>query len=981
MALSPIPLMFPLSRAGTLFPWQPVSFWRAGVPLVLSLMGGWGAALPERAIAQIVPDQTLPNPSQVSTPQPNAIDITGGTQTGGNLFHSFQSFTVPDATTASFVVPTDVQRVLARVSSGEPATVNGTLRAGGTADLFLLAPGGVLFGPNAQLDVGGSFVASTADQMTFADGTVFSAIAQGSQPPLLTSTVPMGLQFGRASGQGQGILVEGPGRPDVVQTERVDGALMAAEGQTFGLLGNAITLNGGRIGAVSGQATLAAVGDGGTVTLTPNDLGWRTDSVTGPQGAIALNALADVDVSGPGGGAVQIKANNLTLRGRSRVVADTFGALDGRGITLTVGNLGVYDGSYVSSSTFGAGRGGDFVVTADVIDMTGPGPLQNVLLELFAQEIRNPAQSSGGLFAMSFDTGNGGDISVTANQATLRDSAFLDTSPFGVGNGGTLTVDIAGQLMLDGGQFCSASFGTGDSGNAFVTAGNIVMVGGGGIFASAFSDGDAGLLDIRARETVDISGATSDGVFISAIATNAYPGSTGIGGTIFLEAPTIRLAGGVAVASVNFDVGSGGAVTVRASELLELRGSGAELTNINTRNQGTGPAGNLLVEAGRIVLADGGTIFTSTLTSGAAGTLTVIADSIEASGSSPEGFPSGLRSDASRDATLEGSTSITGEGPLDPNRTGFGAAGDIDVRANRITLSNGAEIAVSNEEGGQRAGDLRLTSDRLTLDNHAAINAEPATGTGGNLVLNANHIELRNQSTISTDASGESTGGNIFIDSATLVALGNSDITANAIAGRGGQVSLSTQGIFGTKLRSQPTSQSDITASSELGTAFSGIVTVTTPEVDPATSVVELPERVVDATRRVIKACAAADGNSFVAIGRGGTPTDPTRFVSANTHWRDMQDWTQVDGGDRLATAPASQPQPQPQPQQHASHPPQIQEATGWQVSPNGPPQLIAHHGDRPDIGHVDCLEQTGEVALANQVYGLLRWGQPWLKT
>ena len=125
MALLPIARMSPFSRSGTGFSRKTVSFWRAGVPLVLSLSGGLGAVLPEGAIAQIVPDQTLPNPSQVSTLQPNAIDITGGTQSGGNLFHSFQSFTVPDATTASFVLPTDVQRVLARVTSGEPATVNG----------------------------------------------------------------------------------------------------------------------------------------------------------------------------------------------------------------------------------------------------------------------------------------------------------------------------------------------------------------------------------------------------------------------------------------------------------------------------------------------------------------------------------------------------------------------------------------------------------------------------------------------------------------------------------------------------------------------------------------------------------------------------------------------------------------------------------------------------------------------------------------
>ena len=930
-----------------------------GNVLALTVGGGLSPLIAGEAIAQVTPifpDQTLPIPSQVSTPQTNGIVVDGGTQIGGNLFHSFQSFTVPDAVTASFVVPTDVQRVLARVSSGEPATVNGTLRVGGTADLFLLAPGGVFFGPNAQLDVGGSFIASTADQMTFADGSIFPAIAQGASTSLLTSTVPVGLQFGRGSSQGDGIVVNGNGRPDVVKTQRVDGALLAAEGQTFGLIGHSLTFQGGRIGTVGGQATLAAVEEGGSVTLTPNAWGWRVQEIAGPQGAITLNRLSDIDVSGPAGGFVQVNADTLTLQGRSRIVADTLGNLDGHGIELTVGTLGVYEGSFISSSTFGAGAGGNLTVTADMIDMTGPGPLQNVLQELFAQDIRNPAQSSGGLFITSFGAGNGGNATITANEVSLRDSALISTSVLGTGQGGTLNVAIAGQLLLDGGQFCGASLGDGNAGNTFVTAGNIRMLGGGGIFASSFDDGDAGLVDVRARETVDISGATSDGVFISAIAVNAYPGSTGFGGTIVLEAPTIRLADGAAVASVNFDVGRGGAVTVRASELLELRGSGAELTNINTRNQGTGPAGNLLVDAGRIVLADGGTIFTSTLNTGEAGTLTVIADSIDASGSSPEGFPSGLRSDASRDATLEGSSSITGEGPLDPNRTGFGAAGDIDIHADTIILRNGAEIAVSNEEGGQRAGNLQLTSDRLNLDTGARISAEPATGTGGNLFLSTQHLQLRNQSAISTNASGASTGGNIFIDTTTLAALGNSDITANAIAGRGGQVTLSTQGIFGTTLRSQPTDQSDITASSELGTAFSGTVSITTPEVDPGSTAIDLPARVLDSANQVVKSCAELEDNSFVAIGRGGTPADPTRFISADPRWHDMRNWTQVkDGGDRLAISTMLQPS-RPQ----STQPLEIQEATGWQLDPSGTPQLIAQAPNMgPDIGPPHCLAQN----------------------
>ena len=144
-----------------------------------------------------MPDRTLPTPSVVQS-QGDLVDITGGVENGGNLFHSFEQFSVPTGQTAVFQHG-GVDRIFSRVTGDLPSNIDGTLRAGGSADLFLLNPNGVLFGPNARLDIGGSFFATTAERITFADGTIWGMGGEASAP-LLTATVPMGLQWGSRSG-------------------------------------------------------------------------------------------------------------------------------------------------------------------------------------------------------------------------------------------------------------------------------------------------------------------------------------------------------------------------------------------------------------------------------------------------------------------------------------------------------------------------------------------------------------------------------------------------------------------------------------------------------------------------------------------------------------------------------------------------------------------------------------------------------------
>ncbi|MEH2374744.1 two-partner secretion domain-containing protein [Nostoc sp.] len=225
-------------------------FWQIGITLVATS----GVIFSQNsAIAQIVPDRTLGAENSVVTPNVDikgvpSDRIDGGAIRGSSLFHSFQEFSIREGRGAYFSNPSGVENIFSRVTGSSASNIYGKLGVLGNANLFLLNPNGILFGPNASLDLNGSFLGSTGNSFNFGNGKEFSA-NNPTAPPLLSVSVPLGVQFN----QEQPSAIANFGNLSTRQNLTLLGGTVASTGQ---------------LSAPGGQIVVAAVPSGSVVNLS-----------------------------------------------------------------------------------------------------------------------------------------------------------------------------------------------------------------------------------------------------------------------------------------------------------------------------------------------------------------------------------------------------------------------------------------------------------------------------------------------------------------------------------------------------------------------------------------------------------------------------------------------------------------------------------------------------------------------------------------
>lgn len=614
---------------------------------------------------------------------------------GRNLFHSFDRFDLSASERAVYQGSASIDNLITRVTGGA-STLDGTIRSEiPGANLFFVNPAGILFGENAQIDVSGTFIASTADRVLFADGGTFEANASAGP----------GVSIEDVAGFG---FLEAPA-PIRIQGSQIEHGV----DRRFGLIGGDLELRGGRsdgapgtLAVRSGALDLASLASSGEVYI---DADIDDDGVG--DGALRIeNARARGDVTiaddfsvttsgiesdpfnallrppGEGSGSIEIAARNLTIDDA-----------DLRTLTVTDEDAGDLDidltGDFAARTRAGGRQSGIIAGTGLDIEPLPGQTVTNVILASYATSDVTLLVCGASLCGIRYDgEGDAGDVSIRARNVRLEGGARITTRSDTRGAAGTIRLAVDDSIVFRGLDAADERSG---------------------LSSTAESTGNPGVIEIlspQAELVLDESGTI-------VIQNSAESLAGGTPGRIEIDVARLEMRANARIDSSTRGAGPGGRIDIRARDSIRMQGrsNAEEFTGITTLSQpgSTGPAGDIRLSTPRLALKRGAEISARPVgptALGSAGNLELEIDDR-------------LRL---RDATIS-------------TESAAAAGGNIVLRVGRVVDLEGSTISTSVTSGPESGGNITLDGDvgaAVVLDGSRIV-AQADAGSGGNIVIDA----------------------------------------------------------------------------------------------------------------------------------------------------------------------------------------------------------------------------------------------------
>jgi filamentous hemagglutinin family protein len=786
------------------------------------------------ARAQVSSDGTLS--TTVTSPNNLNFTINNGDRVGGNLFHSFREFSVPNGGSAVFQNALDVQNIISRVTGGSLSQINGLIQAQGTANLFLLNPAGISFGQNARLNIGGSFFATTADSLLFGDGIEFSA-TNPQAPPLLTVNIPIGLRFRNNPGE---IRVQGSGQNNGLTgiSGRFDNPTLDVPiGQNLTLVGGNVNLDGGVLQATGGRVQLGGLTAAGTVGINANGTLNFPDGVA--RGDVSLTNRAGINVITDefGGGSININARNIGISGLSLLTAgipENLGTVNNSAGNITLNATGetridqsliennVNLGTIADSSNINITTGSFVLTNRAELDASNLGEGQSS--SRFAGDVRVTANGpitvdgaariiSDGFFGFVFLTSNNDSINISDN-SLIRTSGDNDITD----NFSEININAPkGSVFLNNVfQISTTNQGTGFAGDIRINARDQISI----KDSQILSQGNQGRIFIGDANSfspalIMIEGANT------LLRTNNNTAPNRNAGSINIAAGRVVMNLGELSSSTSGS-GRAGDISVQASGAVEFVDN-ALFSNVQERAQ-NGQAGNINIKAGSFSLLNGAQLQSRVLEdargNGGNVTIDVQDGTVRIAGRNSERIRSAIFSDVESEASgnagnifINAGSIFTDDALLRARNEGNGSAGNISLQVgDAIALTNGSVIS-SSIFGRGNAGNVTLRAENGDISLAGGSNIfstveSGGTGNAGKIDVITRNLSLTDGSQLQTSlrAGQQNNAGNITVQASGTVRIAGRNSDGNrsgifsdvlsGISGNGGNITINAASIF-----------------------------------------------------------------------------------------------------------------------------------------------------------------------------------------
>ncbi len=787
-----------------------------------------------------------------------AIGAELGQQYGNNLFHSFSEFSLNANESATFSGPNNINNIISRVTGGSISNIDGTLtNTIPNSNFYLINPAGLIFGPNAVLDMQGSFHASSADTLYLQDGGQFNAI----NPKNSNLTVAPVASFG--------FLTNSPAALSIENNRKISTPI----GETFSLIGGDININKSGITAASGKINIVSVAGKDRISaLSP--ISDQAGNVT------IYNSIITVS-GGSGSGGIFIRAGKLLIENGSVIAANTRDANNAGNINIQADKFLLTEASRLMSSTTASGNGGNIILNVKGIT------------EFSGDKINaNGSLSASGINASARSSGNAGKVNIETGSLKLADGASINATVYSSGQGGNIyiktteNIDISGTGSAKQGSSIAANTrgkisNAGTGGEITLEAKHIRLDDGALIGSNAIGAGQGGKIAMKA-DSITLTGNDKRGVN-SGISSIAY--SSGDGGTITLTAKQLNVLNGTNINALSGGTGQGGNISIQVDNLkLEGINAAKNGSKISANAQGNtinaGNGGTIKISAKNLQLLDGAQIGTTTFGPGQGGIITIDVETANISGKdqSENGYSSGILTESATEESGNAGTIILTANSLnlDANALiaaetfGTGTGGNITIQTETLRLNNNSLIS-ARSEGSGNAGQIQLTVGNKLYLTDSIIETSAIQADGGNMSINSQGYVYLSNSQISTSVNENfGNGGNITLRPEFIV-LNKGKIFAKAKQGAGGNINVLTNGIYNFNMLAI----SDvISASSEFG--LDGIVAIDTPDENSAESLYIMSTNFSDASGLLNTPCGhriATNLSSFIVKVSEGTPS------------------------------------------------------------------------------------------------------------